>query len=129
MTMSVHGSDHTRRLKAAIIGLGLDGPIRPLQIVQSQECVLIGGSETTRAELIETMLRLETELERRGRTLGEIAPDELEEIAWRIDSPELHEIARSLQEGLRRDGRAFPDASPEELTRMATRRETSSHAC
>jgi hypothetical protein len=128
MTMHAHYRGNTRRLKAAIIGLGLDGPIRPLQIVQGEDCVLIGGSERTRAELLETMLRLESELERMGRRLGELAPEELAEIAWRIDSPELEEIARSLQEGLKRHGRTFPDVSPEELTRMATRAEIPSHS-
>lgn len=122
--MHVHGRSGTRRLKAAIIGLGLDGPLRPLKIVQSEDCVLIGGSDSTRAEMLETMLRLESELERVGRRLGELAPDELAEIAWRIDSPELHEIAQRLQDGLSEHGRSFLEVGPEELTRMAHRHAT-----
>ncbi len=54
---------------------------------------MLGGSEETHAEMIETMLRLEVELERRGQRLGDVPPAELADIAWRIDSPELHAIA------------------------------------
>ena len=37
--------------------------------------------------MLETMLRLESELERLGQGLADITPDQLPEIAWRIDSP------------------------------------------
>jgi hypothetical protein len=66
------------------------------------------------------VLRLESELDRRGCRLAEVNPTELAEIAWRIDSPELHEIALRLKESLDRQGRAFEDLSAEELTEFST---------
>lgn len=118
--MPTSGQDHPRRLRAAIIGLGLDGPIRPLQIIRGEECLVIGGSEKTRQTLLETMLRLETELERMGRSLGELDPSELRALALRIDSPELESIAQRLEAWLRRTGRRFEESTPEELTTFAS---------
>jgi hypothetical protein len=74
--------------------------------------------------MLETMLRLESELDRRGRQLAEVNPTELAEIAWRIDSPELHEIALALQAQLDRQGRTFEEMTAEELTSMSTPVET-----
>ena len=69
--------------------------------------------------MLETMLRLESELDRRGRRLAEVTPTELAEIAWRIDSPELHEIALRLKAGLESQGRPFEDLTAEELTDLS----------
>jgi len=99
-----------------IVGLTIDDEGEPRRIVRGPDCLLVGGSEHQRAELLETALRLETELERLGRDLGEIPPDELAEIAWRIDSPDLHRIAVRLQAGLDRLGLSFDQAAPEQLT-------------
>ncbi len=120
MTTQTHGEP--RRRRAAIIGVGLDGPLRPHRISTGEECLLIGGSEQTHAHLLETMLRLEAELERLDASLGDLDPLQLAELAWRIDSPELHEIALALEEGLDRDGRSFEELSADELTAMAARR-------
>ena len=109
-----------RRLRAAIIGLGLDGSDDQQRLSTGDQCVLVGGSAETHAEMLETMLRLESELDRRGQRLSEVNPTELAEIAWRIDSPELHEIALRLEEALDRQGRAFEDLTAEELTEMTT---------
>lgn len=108
-----------RRRRAAIIGLGLDGPLRPHQLIHGEDCLLIGGSEQTHQALLETMLRLDVELERRGVDLGDVEPAELVEIAWRIDSPELAAVALRIEEGLRRSGRTFQECSAQELTELA----------
>ena len=109
-----------RRLRAAIIGFGLDSSDDHQRLSTGDQCILVGGSEETHAELLETMLRLESELERLGRGLADITPDELAEIAWRIDSPELHQIALQLGEGLERSGRSFHDSTAEELTELSS---------
>ena len=108
-----------RRLRAAIIGFGLDGSDDHQRLSTGDQCILVGGSEETHAEMLETMLRLESELERIGRGLGEVTPSQLAEIAWRIDSPELHEIALQLGEGLERSGRTFQESTAEELTEFS----------
>ena len=109
-----------RRLRAAIIGFGLDGTDLQQRLSTGEQCILVGGSADTHAEMLETMLRLESELERLGRGLADVTPDQLAEIAWRIDSPELHQIALRLEEGLERRGRTFHESSAEELTEFSS---------
>jgi hypothetical protein len=108
-----------RRLRAAIIGFGLDGTDLQQRLSTGEQCILVGGSEDTHAEMLETMLRLESELERLGQGLADMSPDQLAEIAWRIDSPELHQIALRMEEGLASQGRTFLEASAEELTEFS----------
>ena len=114
--MTIQPDAGPRRLRAAIIGFGLDGSDNQQRLSTGDECILVGGSAETHAEMLETMLRLESELERLGLGLAEVPPAELADIAWRIDSPELHQIALRLNEGLERYGRAFHESSAEELT-------------
>lgn len=120
--MMQHAARGPRRLRATLIGLGLDGRGGPHRIITGPDCLMLGGSEETHAELLETLLRLEVELERRGQGLGDVPPDELAEIAWRIDSPELHAIAVRLEDGLAALGRRFEETSAEELTELAAGR-------
>jgi hypothetical protein len=110
----------TRRLRATIIGLGFDGRGGPKRIITGEQCLLVGGSYETHADMLETVLRLEDELDRIGQHLGDVAPAQLAEIAWRIDSPELHEIALHLDAGLRRRGLSFETSTAEELTELAS---------
>ena len=120
LDMRTQPERETRRLKAAIIGFGLDGWDGDQQRISTgDQCVLLGGSAETHAEMLETMLRLESELDRCGRTLSELNPSELADLAWRIDSPELHAIAVRLHEGLEESGRAFHELSADELTDLA----------
>lgn len=108
-----------RRLRAVLVGVGLDDHEAPHRVINGPQCLVLGGSPEAHADMLETMLRLETELERRGRTLGEVPPHELAEIAWRIDSPELHQVALQMAAGLRDRGRSFYEASAEELNELA----------
>lgn len=117
MTMPEHRGP--RRLRATLIGFGLDDRNGPQRIINGKECLVMGGSEQAHSQLLETLLRLEVELERRGQSLGEVPPDELAEIAWRIDSPELQEIAYRLEAGLKQRGSTFHEASPQVLTALA----------
>jgi hypothetical protein len=64
------------------------------------------------------MLRLELELEREGKELGELDPESLAYLAYRIDLPELMEIAIRMEEGLQSLGKSFEDSSAQELTEM-----------
>ena len=109
-----------RRLRAAIIGFGFDSQDSQQRLSTGATCVLVGGSAETHAEMLETVLRLETELDRRGQDLADVTPAELAEIAWRIDSPELHEIAVRLKTGLKDQGRDFHELSAEELTDLSS---------
>lgn len=119
--MTTHPAGHRprRRLRAVLVGLGLDDADATHRIINGEQCLILGGSEAMHADMLETVLRLESELERRGRSLGEVSPADLADIAWRIDSPELHRIALRMHHELGRRGLSFHDSSPEELTEIA----------
>src|SRR5262245_51069337 len=119
MTTTTQPGGEPRRLRAAIIGFGLDGKDSHQRLSTGEQCLLVGGSAETHNEMLEIMLRLESELDRRGRMLAEVDPTELADIAWRIDSPELHAIALRLRDALHREGRRFEDVSAEELTELS----------
>lgn len=104
-----------RRIRAALIGIGLDSSDGFQRLTRSGNSLVLGGSPETHDELRETVLRMELELDRQGRRLGDLNPLQLAELAWRIDSPELHRIAMQLEAGLEEQGRAFEELSAEEL--------------
>jgi len=108
-----------RRLRAALIGFGFDSGDDQQRLTRGDQTLIVGGSAETHAELLETALRMEQELDRRGLDLGDLDPVELAELAKVIDSPELHEIALRLKAGLERDGRAFEELTAEELTALS----------
>jgi hypothetical protein len=118
MTMTQPSIARPRRIRAALIGLGLDSPDQQQRLTRSSHSLVYGGSAETHAELRETVLRMELELDRQGQRLGDLNPQELAELAWRIDSPELHAIAVQLEASLQEQGRAFEELSPEELTAL-----------
>ena len=107
-----------RRIRATLIGLGLDSMDEHHRLTRSDQSLVFGGSAETHAELRETVLRMELELDRQGQRLGDLSPLELAELALRIDSPELHEIALRLEAGLEQHGRAFEELTAEELTAL-----------
>jgi len=119
MTLMQQSGPRPRRLRAALIGLGLDNADDQNRVTRGDQSLIFGGSAETHAELWETALRMELELDRRGVELGELDPSQLAELAALIDSPELREIALRLQAGLERDGRTFEELTPEELTELS----------
>ena len=120
MTTHAEGGPRQGRLRAAIVGLGVRAEDGQHRIITGEEYLLVGGSAESHAEMVETVLRLESELERLGQKLGEVTPDQLAEIAWRIDSPELHRIAVRMDAGLKRLGRTFQESTAEELTELSS---------
>ena len=116
--MTTQHTGGPRKLKAAIIGFGLDSLDSHQRLSTGEECLLVGGSAETHAEMLETMLRLESELDRLGVRLAEVSPIELAEIAWRIDSPELHMIALRLQDNLDDAGRRFASLPIKDSSRL-----------
>jgi hypothetical protein len=116
MTLMEQSCPRPRRLRAALIGFGLDNGDNEQRLTRGDQTLIFGGSAETHAELRETARKMEQELDRRGRRLGDLDPGELAELATMIDSPELHEIALRLKAGLEQQGRAFHDLTAEELT-------------
>ncbi len=119
MTLIQQSSPRPRRLRAALIGFGFDNADDQNRLTRGDQSLIFGGSAETHAEMKETALRMEQQLDQLGRQLGDLDPAELVELATIIDSPELHEIALRLQAGLEREGRAFEDMTAEELTALS----------
>ena len=119
MTLIQQSSPRPRRLRAALIGFGLDNADDQNRLTRGDQSLIFGGSAETHAEMKETALRMEQQLDQLGRQLGDLDPTELVELAAIIDSPELHEIALRLMAGLEREGRAFEDLTAEELTALS----------
>lgn len=108
-----------RRLRAAIIGFGFDGgDDDQKRVTRSAQCLVVGGSPETHAEMREAVARMELELEEMQSELGDLDPAALAELAFRVDLPELHHIALRLEDGLERQGRAFEELSAEELAAL-----------
>jgi hypothetical protein len=107
-----------RRVRAALIGLGLDCPDGQQRLTRGPQSLVVGGSAETHSELREAVLRMELELARGGQNLGDLDPSELAELARRIDLPELQEIAHRLEAGIARAGRVFLELSAEELSAL-----------
>jgi hypothetical protein len=119
MILTQPSTPRPRRLRAALIGFGFDNGDDQQRLTRGDQTLIFGGSAETHAELLETALRMEHELDRLGMGLGDLDPAELAELADVIDSPELHEIALRLKAGLERDGRAFDELTAEELTALS----------
>jgi hypothetical protein len=119
MTLIQQSSPRPRRLRAALIGFGFDNADDQNRLTRGDQSLIFGGSAETHAEMKETALRMEQQLDQLGRQLGDLEPAELVELAAIIDSPELHEIALRLMAGLEREGRAFEDLTAEELTALS----------
>ncbi len=119
MILMQQSNPRPRRLRAALIGFGLDSGDDQQRVTRGDQTLIFGGSAETHAALRETALKMEEELVRRGCRLGDLDPGELAELATMIDSPELHEIALRLKAGLEQQGRAFQDLTAEELTALS----------
>ncbi len=116
---TTQNSTPTRRLRAAIIGFGLDGgDDDQKRVTRSAQCLVVGGSEEIHAEMREAVARIELELEAMQRQLSDLDPMDLAELAFRVDLPELHHLALQMEEGLERQGREFGELSADELTAL-----------
>jgi hypothetical protein len=119
MMLTQPSNPRPRRLRAALIGLGLDNADDTNRLTRGGQSLIVGGSAETHAELQETAMRMERLLDQWGRDLGELDPTELFELATMIGSPELRVIAVRIQSGLDAQGRAFEDLTAEELTELS----------
>jgi hypothetical protein len=119
MTLIEQSGNPPRRLRAALIGFGLDSGDEHNRLTRGQQSFIFGGSAETHAELRESAFRMERELSQRGQELGDLDPTELAELATAIELPELLEIALRLQLELEERGCSFDELSADELTAMS----------
>ena len=58
---------------AGIVGLGLDSEDGHKRVTQTDEMLLVGGSEQTHEQMQETAIRFSEGLEKRGKALPEVS--------------------------------------------------------
>lgn len=68
------------RKRAALLGLGLDGDDGHTRLTRGKNFVLYGGSQETHAQMQETALKINEQLDRRGKQLEDVSPHELRDI-------------------------------------------------
>jgi hypothetical protein len=69
---------------ALLLGVGLDGRDGHRRVTRARDAVLVGGSEETHGRMQDQVLRLNLELDRRGKRLADVrCKDELDEILER----------------------------------------------
>ncbi len=66
MIMTQSPTAPTRRIRAALIFLGLDSRDNQKRLTRSEHSLVLGGSAETHDDLRETVLRMELELDRQG---------------------------------------------------------------
>ena len=66
--------------EAALLGLGLDATDGHKRLTRGENFVLFGGSEETHAKMQETAIRMNEQLEKRGKRLADVSPNELRDI-------------------------------------------------
>ncbi len=66
--------------KAAILGLGLDCDDGHARLTRGKNFVLLGGSDGTHSLMQETVIKLNEELDRKGKRLEDVPPRELHDI-------------------------------------------------
>ena len=65
---------------AALLGLGLDNDDGHTRLTRGKNFVLFGGSQDTHAAMQETAIKINEQLDRRGKRLEDVSVKELREI-------------------------------------------------
>ena len=74
----------SRDRRTILLGVGLDGDDGHKRITRGRDVLLVGGSEDTHEQMQEKAIKLNEELDRRGKRLSDVTSrDELREIADR----------------------------------------------
>ena len=73
--------DTNTRGEAWLLGLGLDNQDGHTRITRGEQFFLLGGSRQTHEQMQEKVIRFNEELDKHGKRLEEVSPDELRQIA------------------------------------------------
>ena len=68
------------RVTSALIGVGFDHSDQHKRITQSEQFLVVGGSQTTHEKMTETLVKTFEHLKRKGKTLEQTDRAELAEI-------------------------------------------------
>ncbi|HTU26814.1 MAG TPA: hypothetical protein VMF30_15505 [Pirellulales bacterium] len=69
---------------AALLGLGLDAEDGTTRLTRGKNFVLYGGSEQTHSQMQETAIKINEQLDARGKRLEDVSPVELRDIYHKV---------------------------------------------
>ena len=72
--------DRKKDPKAMLLGLGLDNKDGHRRLTKGDNFCLVGGSEETHERMTETAIKFNENLARKGKNLGELAPEEFRDM-------------------------------------------------
>ena len=78
-----HGSSKPRKSKAMLLGLGLDSDGHK-RVTTGPDFALVGGTEETHELMTEKAIKIGEKLKVKGKQLGDVRPEEFEEIAHAV---------------------------------------------
>ena len=70
--------------RASMVGVGLDNQDGEVRLTRGKNFTLVGGSEETHSVMQETAVKVNEELDRKGKTLDETSPDEFRDILFDV---------------------------------------------
>ncbi len=82
----------------ALLGVGLDNTDGETRLTRGKNFTLVGGSQETHSVMQETALKVNEQLDRKGKSLNEVAPAELRDM--------IMDITDKI--GVKQDGRRRP---------------------
>ena len=72
--------DRKKDPEAVLLGLGLDNEDGHRRLTKGDNFCLVGGSEETHERMTETAIKFNERLARKGKELGELAPEEFRDM-------------------------------------------------
>lgn len=73
-------SDPKKSKDAALLGIGLDSQDEETRLTKGENYLLVGGSQQTHEIMQETAVRVNEQLERRGKRLADLEPNEFRDV-------------------------------------------------
>ncbi|MDO5308730.1 MAG: hypothetical protein Q4G03_04490 [Planctomycetia bacterium] len=77
-------SDENAPRRASMLGVGLDATDGHTRLTRGKNFTLVGGSEQTHEVMQETAVKVNEKLERRGKTLDDVSPEELRDVIYDV---------------------------------------------
>lgn len=75
-----HAHNTSKKTPAHLIGVGLDNKDGHKRITQAERFAIVGGSQETHERMTETVVKTFETLDRRGKSLDKVEPNELKDI-------------------------------------------------
>lgn len=77
-------AERSKKRKAGLLGIGLDGNDGHTRITRGKNFYLYGGSQDTHAVMQETAVKINEQLDQRGKQLEDVSTQELRDICQEV---------------------------------------------